>query len=572
MVLDNLKNALFKVRSGKDKGEWIDEDRLKELRDEWKDEKWQNISKINTQNRKSKAGHNVHSGGSISAREHAKKMIASALNLSSISFLFMANFVLLEIDKSLMKLKLVFTGNVVGDADSVFEEENEDEDADGEDPEVNVGNSAGDGENEFDGAEFDGEESDYGAESDSDNTSVDDDEVNESTDSDQNPEELFIIDDVDDIVKIDILNLDTDAVSKLQFGSLLVAYKFYCWFAKMNGFTVRKGQIIKNKAGVVVQQTFLCNLQGFRQDVGLTVETHSLVLNRWSMFSKESIRGNYEDDSHYWDSHLVARRFNSKYCEENGPDNVHVPDEVENIINPHCSRTKGGPSANTRSGIPRRPNSCTRCNVPGHNRRSCTQAATVGEVAAGSYGQSMSDGIFLPYENVLNYDSFAVKKDFGTIDILVQSLANGPEVSKLLFETSRKGYLAALSASSYSYISLLKHFLPIINPGGASLSLTYIASERIILGYVGYAKDMLFSKAALESDTRVLAFEAGRKKRIRVNTISERLGYELAKWLGIQTPGKRVCAVIYVDNGLNAMGVGVNNPIFKDLDIPKDQH
>ncbi|WJX73155.1 Enoyl-[acyl-carrier-protein] reductase [NADH], chloroplastic [Trifolium repens] len=228
---------------------------------------------------------------------------------------------------------------------------------------------------------------------------------------------------------------------------------------------------------------------------------------------------------------------------------------------------------------------------------------------------TIDDGIFLPYENVLNYDSFAVKKDFGTIDILVQSLANGPEVSKLLFETSQKGYQAALSASSYSYISLLKHFLPIINPGGASLSLTYIASERIILGYVGYAKDMLFSKAALESDTRVLAFEAGRKKRIRVNTISERLGYELAKWLGIQTTvihntslewqqikeaiekareaatssgSDEVCevtcfellealelsrcAVIYVDNGLNAMGVGVNNPIFKDLDIPKDQH
>jgi hypothetical protein len=78
MVLDNLENALFKVRSGKDKGEWIDEDRLKELRDEWKDEKWQNISKINTQNRKSKAGHNVHSGGSISAREHAKKMVSKS--------------------------------------------------------------------------------------------------------------------------------------------------------------------------------------------------------------------------------------------------------------------------------------------------------------------------------------------------------------------------------------------------------------------------------------------------------------------------------------------------------------
>ncbi|RZC00217.1 Enoyl-[acyl-carrier-protein] reductase [NADH], chloroplastic isoform B [Glycine soja] len=111
----------------------------------------------------------------------------------------------------------------------------------------------------------------------------------------------------------------------------------------------------------------------------------------------------------------------------------------------------------------------------------------------------------------------SVKKDFGTIDILVHSLANGPEVSKLLSETSRKGYLAALSASSYSYISLLKHFLPIMNPDGSAISLTYIASERIIPGYGG---GMSSAKAALESDTRVLAFEAGRKKRIRVNTIS----------------------------------------------------
>lgn len=31
-------------------------------------------------------------------------------------------------------------------------------------------------------------------------------------------------------------------------------------------------------------------------------------------------------------------------------------------------------------------------------------------------------------------------------------------------------------------------------------------------------------------------------------------------------------AVIYVDNGLNAMGVGVDSPIFKDLDIPKAEH
>ena len=30
-------------------------------------------------------------------------------------------------------------------------------------------------------------------------------------------------------------------------------------------------------------------------------------------------------------------------------------------------------------------------------------------------------------------------------------------------------------------------------------------------------------------------------------------------------------AVIYVDNGLNTMGVGVDSPVFKNLEIPTDQ-
>lgn len=30
--------------------------------------------------------------------------------------------------------------------------------------------------------------------------------------------------------------------------------------------------------------------------------------------------------------------------------------------------------------------------------------------------------------------------------------------------------------------------------------------------------------------------------------------------------------VFYVDNGLHAMGVGVDSPAFKDLNIPKDDH
>lgn len=183
-----------------------------------------------------------------------------------------------------------------------------------------------------------------------------------------------------------------------------------------------------------------------------------------------------------------------------------------------------------------------------------------------------------------------IKNDFGSIDILVHSLANGPEVTKPLLETSRKGYLAALSASSYSFVSLLQHFLPIINPGGATISLTYIASERIIPGYGG---GMSSAKAALESDTRVLAFEAGRKKQVRVNAISAGpLGSRAAKAIGFiekmieysyaNAPLQKELladevgaaaaflasplasaitgSVVYVDNGLNAMGLAIDSP------------
>lgn len=109
--------------------------------------------------------------------------------------------------------------------------------------------------------------------------------------------------------------------------------------------------------------------------------------------------------------------------------------------------------------------------------------------------------------------------DFGTpcLDVLVHSLANGPEVTKPLLETSRAGYLTAVGVSAYSLTSLVARLGPLMRRGGSVLSLTYLASERFIRGYGG---GMSSAKAALESDTRTLAFEAGRRYGLRVNTIS----------------------------------------------------
>jgi enoyl-[acyl-carrier protein] reductase I len=113
----------------------------------------------------------------------------------------------------------------------------------------------------------------------------------------------------------------------------------------------------------------------------------------------------------------------------------------------------------------------------------------------------------------------ALVADFGErpLDVLVHSLANGPEVKKPLLETSRAGYLSAVSVSAYSLVGMVQRFGPLMRPGASAVSLTYMASERVIPGYGG---GMSSAKAALESDTRVLAYEAGRKYGIRVNTIS----------------------------------------------------
>lgn len=183
----------------------------------------------------------------------------------------------------------------------------------------------------------------------------------------------------------------------------------------------------------------------------------------------------------------------------------------------------------------------------------------------------------------------AVEKEYGSIDILVHSLANAPEVQKPLLETSRKGYLAALSSSSYSFISLLSHFGKIMPAGSSALSLTYIASERIIPGYGG---GMSSAKAALESDTRTLAWEAGRKWGVRVNTISagplrsraaRAIGFidkmisyaeanaPLTKELEASEVGASAAfllsplasaitgTILYVDNGMHAMGMALDS-------------
>ena len=126
-----------------------------------------------------------------------------------------------------------------------------------------------------------------------------------------------------------------------------------------------------------------------------------------------------------------------------------------------------------------------------------------------------------------------------------------------------------------------------MRPGGSFLSLSYLASERVVPGYGG---GMSSAKAALESDGRVLAFEAGRKWGHRINVISagpypsraaqaigpieqmiayttasaplttpitaEQVG-STAAFLSSPLASGITGTVVYVDNGFSAMGLHV---------------
>jgi enoyl-[acyl-carrier protein] reductase I len=182
-----------------------------------------------------------------------------------------------------------------------------------------------------------------------------------------------------------------------------------------------------------------------------------------------------------------------------------------------------------------------------------------------------------------------LRADFGEqgLDIVVHSLANGPEVKNALVDTSRRGYLDAVSVSAYSNIALVRHLAPMMRTGGSFLSLTYMASERAIPGYGG---GMSSAKAALESDTRTLAYEAGRRWGVRINAISagpwasraaSAIGFidTMIKYSETNSPLTRrfeatdvghaaaflasplaaaiTGSVMYVDNGYHAMGMAV---------------
>jgi enoyl-[acyl-carrier protein] reductase I len=175
---------------------------------------------------------------------------------------------------------------------------------------------------------------------------------------------------------------------------------------------------------------------------------------------------------------------------------------------------------------------------------------------------------------------------YGTLDILVHSVgfANREELDGPYLKTTREGFHLALDISAYSLTALVKEAVPIMNPGGSVLTMTYYGSQKVMPHY----NVMGVAKAALEASVRYLAYDLG-PRNIRVNAISagpirtlaaagvagfkdyyrafknvaplhrhitiEDIG-KAALWLCSELSSGVTGEVVYVDGGFNILGVG----------------
>jgi enoyl-[acyl-carrier protein] reductase I len=110
-----------------------------------------------------------------------------------------------------------------------------------------------------------------------------------------------------------------------------------------------------------------------------------------------------------------------------------------------------------------------------------------------------------------------VKAEWGSLDFLVHAIAfsDKSELTGRYIDTSAENFTNSLLISCYSLTDIARRAEPLMNEGGAMLTLTYYGAEKVMPHY----NVMGVAKAALEASVRYLAVDLG-KSGVRVNALS----------------------------------------------------
>ena len=106
---------------------------------------------------------------------------------------------------------------------------------------------------------------------------------------------------------------------------------------------------------------------------------------------------------------------------------------------------------------------------------------------------------------------------WGGIDYLVHAIAFAPReaMEGRYVDTTRDDWVTALEVSAYSLVAAAREAEPLLQEGGAIVTLSYYAAEKVVPKY----NVMGVAKSALEASVRYLAYDLG-QQGVRVNAIS----------------------------------------------------
>jgi len=110
-----------------------------------------------------------------------------------------------------------------------------------------------------------------------------------------------------------------------------------------------------------------------------------------------------------------------------------------------------------------------------------------------------------------------IARDWGTLDILVHSIAWAPkdDLQGGLLACSAEGFAKAMDISCHSFVRMARLAAPLMQNGGSLFAMSYHGAQKVVPNY----NVMGPVKAALEAVCRYLAYELG-AQRIRVHPIS----------------------------------------------------
>ena len=107
--------------------------------------------------------------------------------------------------------------------------------------------------------------------------------------------------------------------------------------------------------------------------------------------------------------------------------------------------------------------------------------------------------------------------EWGKLDFVVHSIAFAPrgDLHGRVVDCSQAGFLQAMAVSCHSFIAMARLAEPLMNEGGALLTMSYYGADKVVNNY----NMMGPVKAALEASVRYLAAELG-EHGIRVFAVS----------------------------------------------------